>query len=240
MRRTQRGFSMIELMVAIFVMTVIVGVAFQQINQVQQRAQMENAKLDMFQEAREFMDQLVRDLHQAGYPSIKQFDTSSWSTAVSSPSYNDARLATGLIYIAPDEIEFEGDVDGTGTVSILDYKLFSSGDNCPCLKRSQVAKSTSPGTNYSVEVQNVQNAGTTSDPIFVAYKNDGTLVNNADMTSSANRLTLANIRSVQITLKLKSKFVDQSTHQAPETTLGSSVAIVNCSLAASGGVMSCQ
>src|SRR5581483_2906808 len=98
-RRLQLGFSMIELMVAIFVMTIIMGVAFQQINQVQQRSQSEMAKLDMFQEGREFMDQLVRDLHQAGYPNIRQFNTSSWSTAVSSPAYSDQRLATGLIYI---------------------------------------------------------------------------------------------------------------------------------------------
>src|SRR6202011_472988 len=98
--------------------------------------------VDIFQESREFADQLMRDVHQTGYPSIHMFDTSSWTTAVSSPSYNDTRLATGITLISASELTFEGDLDGTGNVSIVDYRLVAAGNNCPCLQRSQ---SVNPG-----------------------------------------------------------------------------------------------
>src|SRR5579862_6683391 len=132
-RAGARGFSMLELLFVVALMTVVVASVFSQIALVQQRARTEEAKLDIFQQSRDFADQLSRDLHQTGYPSVRMFDTSSWSTAVASPSSGDSRLATGIILIGPAEIQFEGDVDGTGNVSVLDYKLAASGNNCPCL-----------------------------------------------------------------------------------------------------------
>jgi prepilin-type N-terminal cleavage/methylation domain-containing protein len=52
-----RGFSMIELMIAMVILIVVVGGIFGVIDVVNQRSHTEQAKLDMFQEAREFMDQ---------------------------------------------------------------------------------------------------------------------------------------------------------------------------------------
>jgi prepilin-type N-terminal cleavage/methylation domain-containing protein len=233
-----RGFSVLELLIAVTLMSVIMGAVLDQISQAQQRGRAEQVKVDVFDESRDFVDGFVRDLHQAGYPSIHMFDTTSWTTAVASPSYTDSRLATGVILIGPSEVQFEGDVDGTGNVSVLDYKLVSSGNNCPCLQRSQVLKS-SGGTVFSNEMQNVQSAGTTADPIFVGYTVTGTAVTSADLTTLANQQALATIKTVQIRIKVKAGVVDPQTGLAAETTLGGQVTIGNCSLAATGQTNSC-
>ena len=240
-RRARAGFSLIELLLVFLLLSVVLGAVFSQINLVQQRARAEQVKLDIFQESREFLDQMVRDLHQAGYPNIRMFDTSGWSPPLNATPRNDTRLAASLTKIAPDEVVFEGDMDGDGQVDVLDYKLqpASAGNNCPCLQRSQVLKSTG-GTLFSTLAQNVQSAGTTADPIFVAYKADGTVVTSADTASAGGLLTLAGIKTVQITLKVKAGVPDPKTGVAPEASLGSVVTLTNCSLAASGQPMSCQ
>jgi prepilin-type N-terminal cleavage/methylation domain-containing protein len=226
---SQSGFSLIELMVSLLLMSIVVAVAVQQIGTVQQRSTTEQGKLDMFQEGREFLDQIVRDLHETGYPSVKQF---------SAPTANS--VAYGIIKIAPGELKLEGDVDGSGQVSVVDYTYQASGNNCPCLQRTQTLKSLTPGSG-SVIVQGVQNAATTSDPIFVAYKVDGTLVNSADSGGTlSDQQTLASLKTVQVTLKLKSEIIDSQTKQYPETSLGSTVTIVNCSYVANGQANSCQ
>jgi hypothetical protein len=166
------------------------------------------------------------------------FDTSSWTTAVSSPASNDSRLATGIILIGPGEIQFEGDVEGDAKIDVLDYKLVATGNNCPCLQRGGVDKSTGTAT-LSNEVQNVQSAGTTADPIFVGYTAAGTAVTSADMTTAAGKVALATIKSVQIRIRTKAAILDTQTGQAPETTLGGQVTIVNCSLATTGQTNSC-
>ena len=194
-------------------------------------------KVDIFQEAREFADQFVRDLHQAGYPSARMFDTSGWSPALASPATGDSRIAVGITKIAANEITFEGDVDGDGNVHTVDYVLQTTGNNCPCLQRSDNLKS---GTAVlSNDVQNVQSAGTTADPIFIGYTSSGTTVTSADMTTAAGKIALATIKTVQFTLKVKSPVVDTQTLVAPETTLGGQVTIGNCSLAATGQTNSC-
>ena len=111
-----------------------------QISLVQQRSRGEQTKLDIFQESRDFVDQFVRDAHETGYPSAHMFDTSSWTVAPASPIYTDTRLAAGITLIGPSEIKFEGDVEGDGNVDVVDYKLAPTGNNCPCLQRSAVDK----------------------------------------------------------------------------------------------------
>ena len=96
------------------------------------------------------------------------------------------------------------------------------------------------GTLFSTLAQNVQSAGTTADPFFVAYTADGTVVTSADTASAGGLLTLAGIKTVQITLKVKAGVTDPKTGVAPEASLGSVVTLTNCSLAASGQPMSCQ
>jgi type II secretory pathway pseudopilin PulG len=229
---------MLELLVVVLLMSVVLGAVLSQIEMVQQRARTEQVKVDIFQEAREFGDQITRDWHQAGYPSVRMFDTTGWSPALASPSSSDSRLATGIILIGPGEVQFEGDVNGDGRVDVLDYKLVSSGNDCPCLQRSEVLKS-SGGTVFSSALQNVQSGGTSSDPIFVGYTAAGTAVTSADMTTAGGQNSLATIKSIQWQIKIKAPTVDPQTGLAPETTLHGQVALGNCSLAATGQTNSC-
>jgi hypothetical protein len=95
------------------------------------------------------------------------------------------------------------------------------------------------GSAFSVEVQNVQNAGTNADPVFVGFKSDGTLVNSADTTTAAGLQTLASLKMIKITVKVKAANVDPQTGVAPEVSLNASVNLTNCSMAATGQYMSC-
>ncbi len=203
-RRPQLGFSLIELLTVLVILTLVMGVVFQQMIQVQQRYQVEQTKLDMFQESREFLDQMTRDLHQAGYPNAKMYANG----VLTAPINNDIRNAVGLAQVTPTSILFQGDVDGNGVVDSVAYTLISDPANpgsCPCwVQRSQVAKGPldplAQPTAPSNEVQNVINsAGTMTvfgqitlptgvmtnqalygqyavNPIFQAYDNGGNLV----------------------------------------------------------------
>src|SRR5262249_15082402 len=133
-RTADAGFSLTELMIVIVLVMIVVGVVFQVVTLSTQRSATEQTKLDMFQEAREFMDQMTRDLRQAGYPNPRNVDQSLLDQ---DPNKNDKDAAVGITKIGSGDLWFEGDVDGSGTISVIQYHLDSTGDNCPCLKRSQ-------------------------------------------------------------------------------------------------------
>ncbi|HWR49834.1 MAG TPA: hypothetical protein VN428_01925, partial [Bryobacteraceae bacterium] len=130
---------------------------------VQKRYKAEEQKLDLTQESREFLDQVIRDLHQSGYPNAKMFGTG----ILAATPENDLRNAVGLVKFAYDELQFEGDVDGDGTVDSVDYKLVPDPDsgNCPCrVERSQVPKAdatvpTAQLVSPNSELRDVVNSG---------------------------------------------------------------------------------
>src|SRR5437773_12568981 len=119
MARTS-GFSLLELMIVLIIILSISAAIFQTINLTTQRSAAEQTKLDMFQEAREFMDQMSRDLRQAGYPSPRNM---SQSVLTQVPFKNDLHAAAGLVKIDGGELMFEADVDGTGIVQVVHYNL---------------------------------------------------------------------------------------------------------------------
>lgn len=227
----QRGFSLIETMIVLVIVLVISGAIFQVINLATQRSSTEQSKVDMFQEAREFMDQMSRDLRQAGYPNARNFTTGILTGTVA----NSAGVAVGLVNVDTGDLWFEGDVDGTGAVSSVRYHLESTGTNCPCLQRSQVTKAagdplTGQSTNYQVEVQGVQNSD-----IFSGRSDGSTVGLPVAFTSS----TAAAIDTIQAVLTLQSPVIDPQTRTRPVTTLVTTVKLNNCSLAATGRTMSC-
>src|SRR3954466_8229457 len=128
MRTNDRGFSLIELMIVLIVMMIVMGGIFRLMNTATARSSTEQAKLDMFQESREFMDQMSRDLRQAGYPNPRNFAPG----ILAATTANDARSAVGPLKVPADELWFEGDVDGAGTVSVVHYWLdTSTTGGCP-------------------------------------------------------------------------------------------------------------
>ena len=224
-------------MIVLVIVLTISGAIFQVINLATQRTSTEQTKVDMFQEAREFMDQMARDLRQAGYPSPRNIDPSVITQAI---TMNDLHAAAGLVKVATGDLQFEGDVDGSGTVSVVQYHLDTSEEyGCPCLKRSQLPKinaaplsQTAP--EYQVEVQGVQNTN-----IFSAF-NKGTAVGLPATVSSGSGIAIAGVDTIQAILTLRASVVDPQTRQRPVTTLITTVRLNNCSQAAIGYQTSCQ
>jgi prepilin-type N-terminal cleavage/methylation domain-containing protein len=236
--RKQRGFSLIELMVVLLILSVMMAAVFQQINLVQRRNAVEQNRVDIFEEGRSFVDQMTRDLHQAGYPNPRNFGKGY----LSGP--NDQHGAVGLVKVAVDQLWFEGDVVGDGNVYSVQFYLDPNGTNCPCLKRSQTVKLSgdpltgqSSATYYS-EVQGVQN-GTATNPIFQAYDINGNLIT-LPVDFDNNPTTIAQIRSIKVTVTVQSSIMDFQTRTYPITSLVSSVDLDNCSQAATGQTMSCH
>jgi prepilin-type N-terminal cleavage/methylation domain-containing protein len=243
----QQGFSLIEMMVAIAVLTIIMGAVFSSINRAQQVSGSEQAKLDVTQQAREFMDQLTRDLRSTGYPNWRNTDPSS---AYSSPTsqYN----APGLIKIDSGVLWLAGDVDGTtnpaGTpvVKIIRYDLDNNGPNCPCLRRTEfvrnggdpVADASNPGTAVAqMEIQGVQN-GSAADPIFTAFDPTTGLPVSLPVDFTNNASTLAAVNSLKVVLAVQSVQKDY-TGAYPVTRVTSTVALSNCSEALGSYTLSC-
>jgi type II secretory pathway pseudopilin PulG len=138
------GFSLLEMVFVVAILMLVMAVVFRQIVLVQKRSRTEETKVDVTQESREFVDQLVRDVHSIGYPTTKMY---------SSVPTNSSTIAAGMVKAAYDELWFEGDVDGDGYVDVIDYKLQADADgNCPCtISRSQTSKTNVTSMNQSHE-----------------------------------------------------------------------------------------
>jgi prepilin-type N-terminal cleavage/methylation domain-containing protein len=65
---SQSGFTLIELLTALGIFLLVCGAAFTLLATSQQRYQTESQVLNSFQEARLALDQIVRDVNDAGYP----------------------------------------------------------------------------------------------------------------------------------------------------------------------------
>jgi len=66
--KPERGFTLIEMLAALGIFLLITGTAFTLLTSSQQRYQTESQVLNSFQEARLGLDQMVRDINDAGYP----------------------------------------------------------------------------------------------------------------------------------------------------------------------------
>lgn len=71
----QKGFTLIEIMVAMSIFVVICGAMFGLMSQSQKRFKTESQVLDSFQQARLGLDEAVRDANDAGFPPQNQFST---------------------------------------------------------------------------------------------------------------------------------------------------------------------
>lgn len=71
----QRGFTLIEMLVALGIFLVVTGAAFTLLGSSQKRYQTESQVLNSFQEARLGLDQIVRDVNDAGYPPPSLFQS---------------------------------------------------------------------------------------------------------------------------------------------------------------------
>src|SRR5262249_2833956 len=140
--RGELGFSLIEMLIVVAILTVVLGVVVRGMIDMQHRNSTENAKVDTVQETRDFIDQMVRDIHVVGYPPGR--------VVTNNPSCDNPpnpNISCGLILFTPTEIRFEGDLDGTGTVYQVWMKLLTpASGKCPCtLQRGVITKAAALG-----------------------------------------------------------------------------------------------
>src|SRR6476646_11091390 len=90
-----RGYTLLELFIVLVILVTVTGAVFEQINGMKKKAGSEATTLDMNQQAREFLDQTVRDLHMAGYPGASMY---------SNPLASSPKVAAGLVSVSPTQI----------------------------------------------------------------------------------------------------------------------------------------
>jgi len=210
----QRGFTLIELLMVVLLLSIVVGAVFSQIDRAQVRYRVEDQKVDLTQQEREFIDQFTRDLHQAGYPSAAMYGGIGTAN----------QIALGVTSLSSNDIVVEGDVDGDGLVDTVEYSYFdgsgwagSAPNPCPCIRRSQLPKGAAgPATNFT-QVQNV--VGTS---FFTAFDAGG-----GTITLPASASDLAKIKTVQITLTTQGAAQDSDAHTSIQVTMTGMARLVN-------------
>jgi prepilin-type N-terminal cleavage/methylation domain-containing protein len=216
-RQRQRGFSLAELMLVLAILATVIGIVTSAIAEVEKKSASDVNKVGLAQESRQFMDQILHDLRQAGYPSLAMFDASTLTS--STDCTRDLNVACGLRSFSSSAVQFEGDIDGSGVSEVYIQVVVSASGNCPCtVQRGTVQKTNPPGTPaYYTELDNLM-----SQNIFTAYKYDGTAYNSS--TDS-----LSNIKDIGITLYVQSPLpdVNETSTTYPTTTMVSEARINN-------------
>jgi hypothetical protein len=123
----------------------------------------------------------------------------------------------------------EGDVDGSGVVSVVEYSYVAGASPCPCLRRSVTPKqpglapsAQATGTNYT-QVENV--VPIAGQPIFAAYDSNGNKLSSS--TALANDNGLPSIRSVRITVTTQGTNKDSDTKRDIQVTMTGMARLVN-------------
>lgn len=216
-KSTQGGFTILEMMVSILVLSIVIGVVMDGMTSLQKRSRVETSKVDLSQEVRQFQDQIVNDIHQSGFPGLTSFDPASLVSATNCAL--DANVSCGLVNVTPSAIQFEGDVDGSGTVSEVFIQLSPLNGPCPCIiqrgaepKATWMATATPP--IYYTEVNNVANT-----TVFQGYDNAG---NNVALTGAP----AGNLNAIETTLNVKSSIPDTN-GSYPTITMSTGVKIHN-------------
>ena len=176
--KREAGFTLIEAMIAVLVLTILMVGVFSAINKVQGSYRVENQRVDLTQQQRAFLDQFARDLHQAGFPP---------------PIIQGLPPAPGgfngiVAFPAATDLTMQGDVDGTGVAQTIEYVYNPpNAPACNCLQR--IVNGVPSTAVDNVVPPNPQE-------IFTAYDITGTPV-------PPGGLNLSSIRSVRITFTVQ-------------------------------------
>ena len=217
-RNRADGYSLVELLVATVLFTLIAGSVFSLLLSAQLRYRGESDVTTAFQQANVAIDQITRDIHSAGYPSASSFAVGvspqviavpfSWSSGYPN---TPCVVGSGGCGAVPGDYDLilETDLgDGNG-VHWIRYSLDGT-----TLKRGIVHKglgdpvSSSSGNVLVTYLENVQN-GNQGVPIF-SYTGDA---------NSPAPLLSSGIQKVDIKLIVQSAEPDPQTQQYRTITL---------------------
>jgi prepilin-type N-terminal cleavage/methylation domain-containing protein len=187
------GFTLIETLVAVLVLTILMVGVFSAINKAQGHYRVENQRVDLTQEQRAFLDQFTRDLHQAGFPP---------------PVIQGLPAAPGgfngiTAFPTATDLTMQGDVDGTGVQTIRYVYNPPNAPACNCLQR--IVNGVPSTAVENVVAPNPQE-------IFTAYDVTGTPVPPGG--------ALASIRSVRITFTVQGQGLEDAKARVQTTMTG--------------------
>lgn len=196
----QSGFSLVELLITLLVMGIVIGITLNGVNNVQKRNMAESSKLDMTEQAREALDQIVRDLHQAG-----------WPTAASSSGNSAAPGTTALTTGSQSSVTFQGDLTGDGNIDTVTYQAVPySGSACPCFIQRTIAIP-GLGTNTSTVLDGAMKFS------LLAWDGGGNSLTSAD----------PNTKRIDIELDVVTQQTDLSTKKQAAATFYASARLNN-------------
>ncbi len=226
MKRPKRvnGYSLIELLVATVLFTIIAGTVFSLLLSAQLRYRGESDVTTAFQQANVAIDQIARDVHSAGYPPANSFAVGvaqanpqlaalpfSWS-----PGYpNTPCTVGGSCGAVPGDYDLILETDtGVGNVQWIRYSLQGT-----TLMRGMIPKRAFADPVASTDgfllpyLENVQNGpGNKSLPIFSYCYGTG-------CSDTATPHQPSNIREVNISLIVQSAQKDPQTQAFRTITL---------------------
>jgi len=236
------GFSLIEMMCVLGVLGIVMGVVVAAMIQMQQRQVSESAKVDITQESRDFIDQMVRDIHTVGYPPGRVENNNP-------NCIGQVNVSCGVIYFSSTQLQYEGDLDGTGTVYQVWLQLIpGTNGSCPCvLQRGVLTKAdilAGKVPTYFTELNGVINSGngagaasyTINLPNAAAYASYATTdvfrawdLNTNQVTSCTDVPSCASaaIRSLEITVNVTSSIDDPQTKIFPVLSITSKARLNN-------------
>jgi len=190
----------------------------------------------------------IMDTTQTFSPTLTTQTSLGLSDTWANTYIGDSRFAVGLTKIGPNELHFEGSMNGDGTVQSVTYMINGNGNCQYCMQRSQINKQNGDPlngqapSNWGTEVNDI-----ISSTVFSYFKYDGTQItfgsstSTIDYTTQANAQTLANVKTIQINLVIRNNQVmDKQTGLPIETSFEGEVSLNNCSMLATGQNMSCQ
>lgn len=212
-----KGYTLLELLVSMLILLTITAVVFQQIDQMQKKSSSEAMKVDLSQQAREFVNQTVRDLHMAGYPGVSMYSNADTTSRT---------VAAGVVRVSPTEILFEGDVNNDDTVYSVDIQYVANDPNdpnCPCVRRGTVPKLTGAPLSQATYATYTETthvfppgtgAGQSGEDLFAYYDLNGNPVNvgtGVDISTPAGVNTISTIKTVKINLSMLTNLRDPAT-----------------------------
>jgi prepilin-type N-terminal cleavage/methylation domain-containing protein len=217
--RRANGFSMIEMLVTVFIFTVIAGTVFSLLLSSQMRYSSESSLTSAFQQANVAIDQITRDIHSAGYPPVSSFTASqafnhpdnvaipfAWA-----PSYPFSSCTVGATCTIPGDYDLILEADLGSGVQWIRYSLQGTTlmrGMTPKVPNTDPASATDPSTGLLTPyLDNVMNGpANKSVPIF-SYQYDSAT------------LQPSNIREVNVSLIVQSAKPDAQTGQLRTITL---------------------
>jgi prepilin-type N-terminal cleavage/methylation domain-containing protein len=246
-KRTQAGFTLMELLISLGIFIFISGAAFGLLDMAQKRYQTDGQILSSFQQGRLALDQIVRDVNDAGYPPQNEFyaSISAANYAVTpvawSPSYPTTTCAIGSC-TSPGSFDLilEEYTSSAGAMQWIRYQLSGT-----TLYRGTFTKAvaTDPSTAmtiangtmfpYATNVMNnassaqitaINNAypGTfpSGNPVPIFTYNCDTATTPTTCTSAGTTYnTPTNIRDVEVTLIIQTESNDITNGQMKLVTL---------------------